>query len=202
MKKTIILFCSLFSLILLMGCASMATTKAARLYWAQPYEILVKSHENIEESWTNNIMPIYKEYNKLFATMNIVSIGKRKPSNERIYALKKAGYSFDAVYYFSVNYQGQDWQFIKNLNFKTDDRTVKLEDNNPKRHTITLSTVFCVEQSDFFLLNEDDIKSLLNTQSLSIQYTGSPIIKLPEEAIQKIKEFIKSEIITTPSKNW
>lgn len=202
MKKTIILICSLFALILLSGCVSIAPTRASRLYWAKDYEILSKTSERLEGTSIFNDMVLYKKNNG-FGTIDAMVFGKAAPDKKQIKELKDKGYEYDMMYYFSVYYQGEGWRFIDEFKFKTDEKITELKDSNPVRKVRSIGDwVFNSEFAIFFLLNEDDIKSLLNTKTLSVQYTGSPIIKLPEEAIQKIKEFIKSEIITTPSKNW
>lgn len=200
MKKTVILICGL--LLTIASCASLAPSAASRLVWTKDYEVLSRTFERLEGTTIFNDMVLYKKTDGL-GTVHAMVFGKAVPNKKQIKELKDKGYEYDLMYYFSVHYQGKRWLFIDEFKFKTDEKIIELKDSNPMREVSSLgSDVYNLESAMFFLLSEDDIKSLLNTQSLSIQYTGSPIIKLPEEAIQKIKEFIKSEIITTPSKNW
>ena len=188
--------------LVLSSCASIAPTKAARVSFAKLYEVLSSTRTSLEGDFTFNDLVLYKKIDG-FGGVDAFSFGKLKAPEEKFKSLTDLGYDKKYLYYFTVYYQGRDWKFIDNLSFKTDTGLFKLTAPSPDRDVMSTSDgSYTVETAQFYLNSDEQIDSLLNTSTLQIQYTKSKIFNLSADEIQKVKDFIKSDIITTQSKNW
>ena len=195
-------FLTICATIILSSCASIAPTKAARVSFAKLYEVLSTTKTSLEGSFTFNDLVLYKKIDG-FGGIDAFSFGKFKAPEQKFKALTDLGYSKKYMYYFTAYYQGRNWKFIDTLSFKTDNALFELTAESPERNVMSLSdSVYTVETAKFYLVSEEQVDSLLNTNTLQIQYTKSKIFNLTTDEIQKIKDFIKSDIITTQSKNW
>ena len=202
MKKKSLMATIVFCLIFFFyGCA-IAPSRASRVYWAKQYEVLSRTGETLEGTFVYNDLVLYKHPTDGMGTVCGVIFGKVLPPSNMMAEVQATGYKFDKNYYFAVFYQGHKWLFINKLDFKTDGTIIHLTDENPKRDVFSGGgSVYNTENTIFFLTAEH-VESLLNTRTLSLQHTGSDVIKFTDEEIHKIKEFIQSDMILKPSVNW
>lgn len=195
-------FVTICATIILSSCASIAPTKAARVSFAKLYEVLSSTRTSLEGDFIVNDLVLYKKIDGI-GGIDAFSFGKLKAPEEKFKSLTDLGYGKKYLYYFTVYYQGRDWKFIDKLSFKTDTGLFKLTALSPNRDVMsTMDTSYTVETAQFYLSSDEQVDSLLNTSTLQIQYTKSKIFNLTADEIQKIKDFIKNDIITTQSKNW